>query len=58
MRQLGIGIDIGSDAEVKDASSNRPLSVRTLASVSDDGIDETLWHSSYFAGVRLSSIDV
>ena len=56
MRQLGIGI--GSDAEVKDASSNRPLSVRTLASVSDDGIDETLWHSSDFACVRLGSIDV
>ena len=58
MRQLGIGIDIGSDAEVKDASSNRPLSVRTLASVGDDDIGETLWHSSDFAGMRLGSIDV
>ena len=56
MRQLGIGI--GSDAEVKDASSNRPLSVRRLASVSDDGIGETLWHSLDFAGVRLGGIDV
>jgi len=56
LRQLGIGI--GSDAEVKDASSNRPLSVRTLASVSDDDIGETLWHSSDFTGMRLGSIDV
>ena len=56
MGQLGIGID--SDAEVKDASSNRPLSVRTLASVSDDDIGETLWHSSDFTGMRLGSIDV
>ena len=56
MRQLGIGI--GLDVEVKDASSNRPLSVRSLMSVSDDGIGETLWHSSDFTGVQLGSIDV
>jgi len=56
MRQFGIGI--GSDGEVTDASSNWPLSVCTLTSVSDDDIGETLWHSSDFTGMRLGSIDV
>ena len=56
MRQLGIGI--GSDTEVKDASSNRSLSFRMLTSINNDGIGETLWHSSDFASVRFGSIDI